>query len=242
MDNEPDVTRLQMDDTRAALSDKMENLEQHVMGMMQGATDAVAETVETVKDAVHDTVETVKDTLDISLQMKRHPWGVITGSIALGYLGGYLLVRSGRGRGAATRTSLPGTAIEPRVDGRRNGFAHGDSAAKLPVENQRIQESMSRPTEPDRQSGTFDQFMPEFNKLKGLAIGTVLGVVRDRLTQSAPESMRTVLAEVLDSVTVKLGGEPTPGPVLNDAGNSKTAAREDPDASKMDGTRKLFSK
>jgi phosphate uptake regulator len=74
MDDSPEVIRLQMEETRASLSEKLETLEQQVVGTVQDARAAVTDTVETVKEAVHETVETVKDTFDIGAQMQRHPW------------------------------------------------------------------------------------------------------------------------------------------------------------------------
>ncbi len=90
MDNEPEVT-LDADggNPRCPLGETG----QQVVDTVQGATTAVAETVENVKDAVHDTVETVKDTFNLHLQVKRHPWAMVAGAIALGWLAGYLLRR-----------------------------------------------------------------------------------------------------------------------------------------------------
>src|SRR5947209_5600271 len=107
MDNEPEeVIKHQMLETRASLAEKLETLEQQVVGTVQSATTAVTDTVESVKDAVqetvemarasvHHTVEAVKDTFDLSLQVRRHPWFMMAGSVALGYAGGCLLNRAG---------------------------------------------------------------------------------------------------------------------------------------------------
>ena len=59
-----------------------------------------------------------------------------------------------------------------------------------------------------------NRFEPEINKVKGLAIGMAVGVGRDMITQSAPEVMKAGLTDVIDGITVKLGGEPIHGPVL----------------------------
>jgi len=60
------------------------------------------------------------------------------------------------------------------------------------------------------------QFGTEIDKVQGIAIGAVLGVVRDVVTESAPELFEIGLADVIDGITVKLGGEPIHGPILND--------------------------
>jgi len=57
-----------MDETRAALTDKVEALENRVVSTVESATAAVSETVAEVKSAVTDTVhsvtETVQETFD----------------------------------------------------------------------------------------------------------------------------------------------------------------------------------
>jgi ElaB/YqjD/DUF883 family membrane-anchored ribosome-binding protein len=104
MDNESEVIRQQMEETRTSLAEKLETLEQQVVGTVQGATTAVADTVESVKDAVQETVSTVQesvhDALDLSRHVERHPWAMVGGSVALGYLAGRLL---GRAAGDQTR-------------------------------------------------------------------------------------------------------------------------------------------
>ena len=111
MDNQPEVTRADLDETRDSLSEKLATLQQQVVHSVHGATNAVNETVATVKDAVHDTVASVKETFDLSLQVKRHPWGMVAGSIAFGYLGGYLLRRSGsKGSAPASRSPSPSSS------------------------------------------------------------------------------------------------------------------------------------
>ena len=42
MDNESEVARQKMEDTRSSLQDKLETLEQHVVDTVQGAADAAA--------------------------------------------------------------------------------------------------------------------------------------------------------------------------------------------------------
>src|SRR5579859_1541072 len=115
MDNEPEITRADLDETRASLSEKLETLEQQVVHSVHGATNAVNETVESVKDAVHDTVAKVRETLDIPLQVKQRPWGMVGGSIALGFLGGYLLRRRGLDRPSVSQYSQAAFPDSPRM-------------------------------------------------------------------------------------------------------------------------------
>ena len=108
MDNQEskEVILQQMHDTRSSLADKLENLERQVTDTVQTAASAVTDTVASVKDAVHDTVATVKDSVqsgvasvkdsfDIPAHVERHPWAMMAGSVAVGYLGGRFLSGSG---------------------------------------------------------------------------------------------------------------------------------------------------
>jgi hypothetical protein len=241
MENELEVTRTRMEETRASLSEKLETLEQQVVETVRGATNAVAETVATVKDAVRDTVGTVQDTLDLRLQVRRHPWTVVVGSIALGYLGGCLLFRNRPVRSSANGGSPPAPPDRPRSTAPPNGVVQERRSAEAGAAMQPRPEGTPAPAEPDWLSGIHSQFGAEIAQLKGLAIGTVLSVVRDLILQSMPEQRKPELTELMDGITVKLGGHPVQGPVFEDgaqAGGSTTGAeREEHDSSARRGPR-----
>jgi hypothetical protein len=70
-----------------------------------------------------------------------------------------------------------------------------------------------------------EQFAPEIDKLKGLAIGTTLGVIRDMITQGQTGDLGTRLSDVINQFTEKLGGTPIKGP-MGKGGEQKTEQRE----------------
>jgi len=226
MDNETDVTREQMDATRASMSEKMDTLEQHVVDTVQGAASAVGHTVDDVTDAVHETVQNVKDTFDLPLQATRHPWALVGGSIALGCLGGYLLFRHGAAQSRPSGARQPGIPASRGIAEKPNGVVNAPrfqeiASAKTPVE-------VAAPTACDQHwlGGVHKRFGPEITKVKGLAIGMVAGVVRDIITQSVPELLKVGLTDVIDGITVKMGGEPIHGPDLK--GEAHSPAMENP--------------
>jgi ElaB/YqjD/DUF883 family membrane-anchored ribosome-binding protein len=246
MDNEPEVTRAQMDETRNALSDKLEMLENQVVNAVRGATKAVAKTVKNVTDSVQETVGSVKDSLDLPLQVKRHPWGMVGGSIALGYLGGYLLARSGSGRPRANGRIRPAPPDTPRISRQANSVVQRHRSVEQASEKKAVQEVASGPSDAGWLSAVNNQFGPELTQLKGLAIGTVLSVVRDLIIQSVSEPMKAELGDVMDRITVKLGGEPFQGPVLKEGCCSKAKDLEDRNTLEMQrplrATQSRFSK
>jgi ElaB/YqjD/DUF883 family membrane-anchored ribosome-binding protein len=205
MENE-EVIRADMEETRTALTEKLEVLENQVMGTVQEARSAVSQTVETLKDtvstvketvtdtvatvkeSVQDGVATVKDWFDIRAQVDRHPWLMAGGSVLAGYLVGTLCDRLGEQETAAT----PAEPMRPETH--RLGNGHRTAGRK------RHQESES----------WLAGFAPELNKLKGLALGTLFGTAREMVAKSVPPELGHKLGEIVDDITAKLGGEKLP--------------------------------
>ena len=202
MDDSPEVIRQQMEETRASLSEKLETLEQQVVGTVQDARAAVTDTVETVKEAVHETVESVKDTFDISRQMERHPWAMLGGSIALGYVGGLLFEQLEAPQPYATNGHGVPAPVYDRPPNRTTNGATGETNGG-----------------PDSDHGhsLLRQFEPEIARLKGLAVGAAMSVVRDMISGSIPDPLKPQVRDVMNSLTVKLGGEPIRAPLLEPA-------------------------
>lgn len=196
------VIREKMEETRTSLSEKLETLENKVVDTVKEATEAVSDTVGTVKEtveetvstvkgsvesavgtvkgAVTDSVETVKDWLDVSAHVEKHPWLAMTAAVAAGYcLETMLEPRSPEAPHRETYTS----PARPH-----NGRSHRRPASKA--------------------SAMLSELRPEINQLKGLALGAVLGVVREMIVQAVPPDMGQHLKEVIDNATKKLGGEP----------------------------------
>ncbi len=243
--DEPEVIRQQMDESRAALTEKLGLLEEKVTETVQSATasvtetvqnatasvtetvdsvkDAVQGTVDTVRHSVEDTVVSVSEALDLALQVKRHPWGMVMGAMAVGYVAAQLLPTRERVRarfpsrqrtnGSINRLSLEraegeGMTSAPTLNHETNGSITNGSASRS---------GLTSNTGLMSQIG--DSFQTEIAKLKGLAVGTVFGMVRDMLTEAGPPSLKHEIAEVIDGFTEKLGGRPISGPVLHSSSN-----------------------
>jgi hypothetical protein len=176
-----------MTETRAALSDKLEALEDRILGTVTETTAAVAETVDTVKEAVAntvtsvsetvtETVESVKETFDLAGQVQRHPWLAFGSTVLLSFLGTHLLSQRS-----------PPTARTPPV---------GPPA----------------PTEPstDQELGThwLSVLAPVTTALNELAIGTTTGVLGRMALDALPDSVQGAVQRTLDRMTEGLGGQP----------------------------------
>jgi len=241
MENE-DVIRDQMEDTRTSLTEKLETLEQKVASTVDSAATNVAETVEAVKETVQETVSTVKDTVqdtictvketvregvgavkdafDIPGHVERHPWLMLGGSVALGYVVGRLVSagmesakfeakgQAGQDReaweheGAVSESSFRRSSLGALNNGHNGHTEH-------PSNEQRME-----PETPEKSKegigGWLKMFAPEIDKLKGLAIGALMGTLRETVSQAAPKNVQEPLVDVIDRVTEKLGGDPVP--------------------------------
>jgi ElaB/YqjD/DUF883 family membrane-anchored ribosome-binding protein len=192
MDQE-DAMREQMEETRTSLTEKLETLERQVAGTVRGATAAVAEKAEAVREAVENTVSSVKDTLcqgaatvrdmaDVRGHVERHPWAMLAGSVAVGYVTAALVERGLRRHPhPAHPFAAPGSLAE----------ANGRKAAP----------------EHTLLGGLFAKFGPEISKLKNIALSALFEAVREKVMEATPEEFAPSLQSFFDSVGEKITGE-----------------------------------
>jgi ElaB/YqjD/DUF883 family membrane-anchored ribosome-binding protein len=203
MDNETEMIKHQMEETRSSLTEKLETLEQQVVNTVQGTTHAVTDTVETVKEAVEGTVEKVKETVEgtveavkntfnLSLQVERHPWIMIGGSVAAGFVLGRLLPSF-----HADGSAAPAAASPEPLASRAPSYA-----APAPASHRGLFHGLG------------ETIGAELNKLKGLAIGTLFGMAREMIAKAVHGELGNRLTGVIDRITGKLGGEVLPESTL----------------------------
>jgi len=203
MENE-DVIRRQMEETRSSLTEKVEKLEQKLVDTVTETTEAVTETVSNVKETMEESVQTVKDWLDIRGHVEEHPWAMMGGSMAAGFVVGAML--------PSTRTATEVAA----------GMASASASAPMPApapsgrklhHNGGTQPSSRRPQAQSvvaPVTSWLSQFEPELNRLKHLALGAALGTIREMISSGLPQEMAHQVRDVIDDVTKKIGGEPLP--------------------------------
>jgi ElaB/YqjD/DUF883 family membrane-anchored ribosome-binding protein len=236
-----EVIRQQMEETRTSLTEKLETLEQQVVETVQGATSAVSDTVANIKDSVQETVSTVKDTvegtvsavkdtvaesvdtvkeyMDVTAYVEKYPWLSLGASIGVGFLAGKML--GGRGEPfkaseLAKASDGPRLSDGPRVH--RNGGHRRRHEPAMP--------------------GWLAQFGPELAKLKGLALGALLGTAREMIRQSVPGDVGAKLGQIVDNITNKIGGEPMSQSDMERLSSYQTegARHESRDEAKMGGS------
>jgi len=189
-----------MEQTRSSLAGKLEALESEFRGTVEGATSAVANTVETVektvenvKESVKETVETVKDTFNVRRQVERHPWAMFGGAFLVGSLLGGLLGRSHRRRRQSAPAETPSPT--PPEPARNGGYRNG---------------ATKKQSQEAKESDEGGPFHSAFESVKGLAVGTLMGTLRDVLVNAVPSNLADDLAGVVDNLTTRLGGKTLP--------------------------------
>jgi ElaB/YqjD/DUF883 family membrane-anchored ribosome-binding protein len=223
MDDDPEVIRHQMEETRSSLTDKIERLEQTVTEKVQCTTAAVTDTVESVRGAVCDTVEsvrgtvsntveTVKETFDVRRYFREYPWAAFGASVGAGLVGGMALTTGSRNRG--DRITGLRSRGQPFVGA---GPAHDGGGPRRMREAQFT--AAPDHGDPGWSAEISTKFGDELGKLKGVAVGAAFGFVRDWLRRSAPGEVGQRLGEVIDDLTRKFGGEPIRGNLLESFGS-----------------------
>ncbi|HLW66203.1 MAG TPA: hypothetical protein VKS79_12900 [Gemmataceae bacterium] len=203
MDDSPEVIRQHMEETRASLAEKLETLEEQVVGTVHDARQSVA-----------DTVQSVRDAFDLKLQVQRHPWPVMGGAVAVGFVAGSLI----EGIRPVSRPPAAPADLRPHHwPSMSNGSA---------VPHPMGEELRSAPAPQPEANGKSDwlhslaqQFAPEISKLKGLAVGAAMGVLREMLATSVPPPLQPQVTDVFNNITTKLGGEPIRGSLLQNGHN-----------------------
>jgi len=211
----------QMLETRASLTEKLETLEQKVLGTVEEATSAVSETVGVIKDTVQESVtsvndtvkegvETVKDFLDVPAHVDRHPWLMLGGSVTAGFVLGTLLERA---KGPTMPPPSMMMSSSPNYRPPEMAPSH---------HTQKELGALATPT--STSSAPSSNWSPELGRLKSLAIGVLFGTAREMLVNAVPPQVGQQLKDVVDGVTRKLGGEPITSSDVNSMLETATSA------------------
>jgi hypothetical protein len=67
------------------------------------------------------------------------------------------------------------------------------------------------------------RFGSELEALKGLAVGTTLGVMRDMIVNGLPQSLKRDVTDLMNNLTENLGGKTIHGPVFEEESQESTA-------------------
>jgi ElaB/YqjD/DUF883 family membrane-anchored ribosome-binding protein len=213
-------------ETVTSVKDAVEGTVQNVAEAVTGTVESVKETVSTVGEKASEPVEAVRHAFNLSEQVRNHPWAWVGGSVVAGFIGGKLLLPRRR---------------TPEAE----SFIHGGGYYAGPAEPpQQPSTDWTRAQEADRSEESrgsslpswlgslFQNFGGEISKLKGLAVGTLFGVVRDMVAQSLPETLKDKVTDVINDMTEKAGGQTIQGPVLGESQQDSSGADRESEPAK----------
>jgi len=226
MEDQSELIMKEMEDTRTSMTEKLETLEHQisekvqagadvvertteaathiidsVKDTVQGVTDKVEETVNRVSDKVGESVHAVASTFDLKLQTERHPWAVVGLATAAGFALNSILSRRPQSQTAPLQ---PAQTVRAK-HAKGNGHGNGNTRTPAPAEKK---------FNPLKDLMEQEWFRDQMSRLKGLALGTMLSMIRDMVKESVQGPVGERIAEEIESFTSHLGAEPIRGRVL----------------------------
>jgi len=202
MDPKPDLIREDIDETRSALTEKLETLEGQLRGTVESAKQTVEGTIENVKDSIRH--------LSPIYQTTQHPYLMVGGALATGLLAGRLLQSKGSEGGLSWMQPVtPSLAVErPAPDSEyvseQVGLPRTSEYEEFIGDRPGFASAKSGPSLFTRLLGQFDD---EIQMVKGMLLKGVLDAAGDAVKRSAPK-WGSQIDQVVDSVAQKLAGEP----------------------------------
>jgi ElaB/YqjD/DUF883 family membrane-anchored ribosome-binding protein len=244
-----DRVRETLADTRSAVDDIVEN----VKGTVDDTVGAVKDTVGQAKTTVDSLVENVKETadstttmvrqsFDLQYQVEQRPWLMFGGAVFAGYVlgnwtrqddtDGHQYLDEGSSYddddnlyAAAMSGGATVDDLEEQHDKTENGYAYPPHTAKTDHESS---SDRTRTDERPAQQGQSErwQFQEEWDIIKSVALGTVMGTVRAMVRQQMP-----TLAPHIDNVFNRLSEKWSAKPIEPTNANKYSGDKNRPHAS-----------
>jgi len=264
MAQEPEVIQREMDDTRHALAEKLEQISEKISGTVDTVTDTVSSvtetvanvteavegTVQTVAETVSGTVESVKDTVSAVGEKASETVEAVKEAFDIPeqvrrnpwlWLGGSIVVGFVGGK-----LLMPARSRTPEASSFARGrgyYAATEEESHGAPPRAGNGKHTTAPTESISSKTTsmlgnlFQRFGPEIDKLKGLALGTLFGVSRDMISKSLPESLKDQVTTLFNDFTEKAGGQPIQGSVLDENQDSEQSKGGDHESDNPDSAK-----
>jgi ElaB/YqjD/DUF883 family membrane-anchored ribosome-binding protein len=193
VDNELEVIRDEMEQTRANLADKLGALETQVRETVSDAKEAVSSTVEGVKEvvgSVSETMGTVAESFNVKRHVEEHPWIAMGAAVAAGFVAAQVLDRMGQPSSPAASPSF----------------------TDLPLTSTRFPE----PQAGTKKEGMLESMMPDLNGVMNtllssagtLAVSSLMGVIRELAVRGLSPEWKGEVTKLVDQVASQLGSRP----------------------------------
>lgn len=189
-------------DTVNSVSDTVTQVKETVAETVDTMRETVAETVDSVREKVAETVQDVKDLFDLSKQMQNHPWVIMGGAAALGFVGGRLLIPA-----SSNASSSPQSENRPAAEPAQSNWRYSWDQQHQGV------------------TGTLmEAFAPVLDKVKGMALQALFNVAKDVVVSAVPDNFRAQVNEIFSDLTCRLGAASCAGGEEHHEGNGSHRA------------------
>jgi ElaB/YqjD/DUF883 family membrane-anchored ribosome-binding protein len=223
---EMSAIRNQMDETRTAMAAKIELLEKQVTNTVQGAAQSVGDTVESVKHAVEDTVNSVRtsvqegmhavgEAFSIQHHVEKHPWPMMAGAVAVGFVGGYMLFSRSEDQRAEDKFRRLASSQGRPPEQQYGAYERSSMPTDMPASPRRTSNGSMKDMRSSASTNAFQEWLrPATQQIQSLAIGAALGVLRDVLTRAVPKPLESQVTEMVNGLTNSLGGQVIREPLI----------------------------
>jgi ElaB/YqjD/DUF883 family membrane-anchored ribosome-binding protein len=219
-----------LQETRSAVEGIVENVKETVdetvvvvKETVEGARSTVDNLVENVKGTMDDTAVMVKQSFDLYYQVEQRPWLMVGGSVMVGYLLGSWMYR-----GSSYQSEYSEREYSSEDDNIlytapvRSGASFDDLEESVDTHEKRDASDKYRASvknashaQPRPWSNFLGPFQEEWDALKGVALGTLMGTLRTMVRQHMP-AVAPKLEQAINSASAKLGAEPIDFPSAQD--------------------------
>jgi len=211
-----------LEETRSTVEGIVENVKETVdetvgavKETVEGARSTVDNLVENVKGTMDETASMVKKSFDLNYQVEQRPWVMLGGSVLVGYLLG-----SWMSHGVAYQQGYSEREYSSDDDNVlyaapvRDGASFDDLEENVETQENRDASNKYRApvksashAQPHPWSNFLGPFQEEWDALKGVALGTLMGTLRTMVRQHMP-TVAPKLEQAINSASAKLGAEP----------------------------------
>lgn len=242
-----------LEETRSAVEGIVENVKGTVdetvgavKETVEGARSTVDTLVENVRGTMDETATMVKQSFDLHYQIEHRPWVMVGGAVLAGYLlGGWM------GRTSSHRYSHARGADFSDNDlytaPLKNGASFDDLEEGVDTHEKKkatnfygVAGPTGLSTKGSKWSNVIGPFQEEWEALRGVALGTLMGTLRTMVRQNMP-AVAPKLEQAINSASAKLGADPIDFPAEQDEHQKNNGPTQSHEAASAEGSNAVSS-
>lgn len=236
-----------LEETRSAVEGIVENVKGTVdetVGVVketvEGARSTMDTLVENVRGTMDETATMVKQSFDLRYQVEHRPWVMVGGSILVGYLlGGWMRSTSSHRYSYAQGSDFSDDDLYTAP--LKNGASFDDLEEDVGTYEKKkatnfygVAGPTSLHTKGSKWSNVLGPFQEEWEALRGVALGTLMGTLRTMVRQNMP-AIAPKLELAINSASAKLGADPIDFPAEQDEHQKNNGHTQSQEAASSEG-------